>query len=143
MNELHKSIAAIVEELGYYVYDITYGPRPEGKVLSVSIDHEDGISIDDCVAVSEKLNNYLDDTDPIDESYSLEVISAGAEHELRTDEEIRRAIGKRVHVRTIEQTLEGVLESMTDTSITIRDDRKNTTTILMADVEFIRRAIEF
>ncbi len=143
MEAMHQAIKTIVESMGYYVYDITYGSRQEGNVLSVEIDHENGIAIDDCVAVSERLNVYLDETDPINESYSLEVISAGAEHELRNDDEVRRARGKRVHVRTVEQTIEGVLETITDTSITIRDNHKNTITILMADVEFIRLAIDF
>ena len=142
MKKVYNKIQALVEDLDYYLYDIAFGPRDGNMVLSVEIDHPKGINIDDCVTVSEAVSVYLDETDPINQSYHLEVTSAGAERELRNLDEITRAHGKYVHVNTIEQTHEGVLELVTDTSITIREKQKQKTTILLADVQKIRLAID-
>ncbi len=142
MDKLNKDVKDIVEKLGYYLYDITFGPRQEGNVLSVEIDHKNGIDIDDCVKVSEQLSDYLDDTDPISTSYSLEVTSAGAERELRTQEEIERAHGKLIYVETFDQQFQGMLETVDEASITIREKNKNSTTVLLADVQKIRLAID-
>lgn len=143
MDKVYKKIKDIVESLDYYLYQILYETRDDGKVLSVEIDHDNGIDIDDCVTVSRAISAYLDEADPINESYGLEVTSPGAEKELRNYEEIKRAHGDYVHVETFDQTLEGTLEKVSHDSITIRNKNKQTITILMADITLIRLAIDF
>ncbi|MFP4286344.1 MAG: ribosome maturation factor RimP [Candidatus Izemoplasmataceae bacterium] len=145
MENLKEPIHKIVKQLGYELYDLIYENRDEdGRVLSVEIDHPKGIDIDDCVKVSEAVSLFLDEVDPISEAYSLEVISAGAERLLRNDEEMHQAIGKYVLVKTLEQTIEGTLLEVNETSIKLLDSKKkNTFTILKADIELIRLAISF
>ena len=144
MEKLKKDITKIVEDLGFELYDLIYEKREEeGQVLSVEIDHEKGINIDDCVNVSEAVSSYLDQEDPIDIPYSLEVISAGAERLLRNDQEIKRALGKTVFVQTVEQTYEGILTNTTNESITIKEKNRKTHTILKAEISLIRLAISF
>ncbi|MFU8786451.1 MAG: ribosome maturation factor RimP [Candidatus Izemoplasmataceae bacterium] len=144
MEKLKNDIQKIVEDLGFELYDLLYEKREEeGKVLSVEIDHEKGIDIDDCVKVSETVSLYLDETDPIEEAYSLEVISAGAERLLRNDEEIKRALGKYIYVKTFDQELSGILESLTNETITVKEKNRRTHTILKAEITTIRLAINF
>ncbi len=143
MKELKEKIRREVERLGFHLYDLTIGPRGKDKVLSVKIDDEAPVSIDDCVRVSEHLSDLLDELDPFEKSYVLEVTSAGAEHPLRDFEEIRRAKGRFIHVKTAEQEMEGFLTEVTETSITIKDKKGNTTTFFIADIEKIRLAIDF
>jgi ribosome maturation factor RimP len=145
MEKLKAPILTIVEKLGYELYDLVYETRKEdGNVLSVEIDHPKGIDIDDCVKVSEAVSLYLDEADPISEAYSLEVISAGAERLLRNDKELNQAIGKYVHVETLEQITEGTLLEVNESTIKLLDSKKkNQYTILKADIELIRLAINF
>ena len=145
MEKLKAPILTIVEKLGYELYDLVYETRKEdGNVLSVEIDHPKGIDIDDCVKVSEAVSLYLDEADPISEAYSLEVISAGAERLLRNDLELNQAIGKYVHVETLEQITEGTLLEVNESTIKLLDSKKkNQYTILKADIELIRLAINF
>ncbi len=143
MEELKEKIRKEVERLGFHLYDMTIGPRGKDKVLSVKIDDEAPVSIDDCVRVSEHLSAFLDDIDPFEGAYMLEVTSAGAEHPLRDLEEIRRAQGRYIHVKTVEQEMEGHLVEVTETSITIKDKQGKTTTFFIADIEKIRLAIDF
>ncbi len=143
MEAWKLKIKELVENMNYYLYDITFGPREGELVLSVEIDHDDGITIDDCVKVSDVISTYLDEADPIDSSYGLEVTSAGAERELRTYDEIKRAHGHYVYIKTFDQIYEGTLEDVTESDITIREKNKQKTTIFMTDIELIRMAIDF
>lgn len=143
MKDLIKPIKTIVESLGYEFYDLIFERREGDQVLSVHIDHETGIDIDDCVKVSEKISDYLDETDPIETSYSLEVTSAGAERELRNHKDLERALGKAVYLETFDQTLEGTLHHLTQETLTLKEKNNKTHEVLIADIQFIRRAIEF
>lgn len=143
MDALKKRLKEEIESIGYYLYDVHIVTRDGQKVLSVEIENDTYIDIDDCVVVSDHINPVLDELDPIKDPYSLEVTSSGAERTLRNFEEISRAQGKFVHVETFEQTIEGTLEALTETQIQIKDKRKRTSTILIADIQTIRLAINF
>lgn len=145
METLEKIVKETVESLGYYLYQSKFHKRGNDYVLEVEIDYKNPISIDDCVSVSEQLSKTLDDIDPIKEPYMLEVSSAGAEHPLRNDEEIKRAEGKFIHVRLHnQQIIEGTLISQKAETLEILDKSKNKTkTILKTDIEKIRLAVDF
>ncbi len=144
MADLKQLIQKEIEALGYYLYNYTFSKRGKDRVLSIEIDHQDPIGIDDCVKVSEHLSTILDADDPIEDAYMLEVTSAGAEHELRNLEEMQRAKGKFVHIKTFEQTLEGILTDVSESSLEVLDKQKGKTiTIFQSDIETIRLAIDF
>ena len=88
-----------VEELGYRLWDVEYAKEGADWHLTVTIDHPDGITIDDCERVHRAIDPVLDEADPIEEAYYLEVSSPGLERELRTDEHIRACEGWEVEVR--------------------------------------------
>jgi len=143
MDALKQRLKAEIESIGYYLYDMHILNRDGEKVLSVEIENDTYIDIDDCVKVSQHINPVLDELDPIQDPYSLEVTSSGAERLLRNEEEINRAKGKFVYVETFERSIEGTLESITETSLIIKDKRNRTSTILKADINTIRLAIQF
>ena len=142
MEKLKKRIKEIVEDLGFYLYDIIYEKENGDYVLRVMIENDSFIDIDDCVKVSHVLSDELDKLDPFVEKYNLEVSSSGAERELRNTEEIKRAVGKTIHLQTIEQTLEGKLVSFKDNVIEITHKNK-TIKINYIDVSYIRLTIIF
>ncbi len=144
MEKLKPLIEAKVEELGYYLYNLNYNKKGSDYVLSVEIDAKEPIGIDDCVKVSEALSTLLDKADPFDNAYMLEVISAGAEHPLRNLEEMQRAIGKFVHIKTLDQTYEGTLVAVSENAVELLDKKnRKTMTIFQSDIETIRLAIDF
>jgi len=143
MKNIHEMIQLIVEEMGYALYDIIEANEDGKPVLKVLIDSADFITIDDCINVSRKVSEALDEDDPYDYEYLLEVSSAGAEHELRNDDEIARSIGKHVYIETYEQTFEGKLIAATTQTLTIEMKQKKIKKIQLIDVRFIRQAIVF
>ena len=89
MEELKKRLKEIVEELNYYLYDVTYEKEGNDYILRVMIENDTFINIDDCVKVSKVVSDELDILDPFTDPYMFEVTSAGAEHELRNSDEIK------------------------------------------------------
>lgn len=89
----------IVEEQGCSLWDVEYVKEAGVWYLRLYIDKSGGVSIDDCEAVSRPVSDLLDETDPIEGSYTFEVSSAGADRVLRKAEHFAACIGSEVEVR--------------------------------------------
>ncbi|MBN2604691.1 MAG: ribosome maturation factor RimP [Bacilli bacterium] len=143
MEELKAKFKKIIEDLGYYLYDVTYELEGEDFILRVLIENDTFIDIDDCVKVSRVISDELDILDPFDEAYNLEVASSGAERELRNTEEVQRAVGKTVYVETLEQTFQGKLKTFQNDILEIVQKNKKVTKVNYIDVSYIRLTIIF
>ena len=96
VTELVAGLAApIAEENGCSLWDVEYVREAGQWFLRVYIDKEGGVSIDDCEAVSRPLSDALDEADPIEGSYVLEVSSAGADRPLKKPAHFRQFLGSR------------------------------------------------
>jgi len=74
---------SVVEPMGYELVGVKFFQRGQrGAVLRVYIDHEKGITLDDCGAVSHQLSGVLDVEDPVPGHYDLEVSSPGLDRPL-------------------------------------------------------------
>ena len=73
----------VVEANGCSLWDVEYVKEAGSWYLRVYIDKETGVSIDDCEAVSRVLSDLLDEADPIQDPYTFEVSSAGADRALQ------------------------------------------------------------
>lgn len=89
----------IAQQAGCTVWDVEYIKEAGTWFLRVYIDKEGGVSIDDCEAVSRPLSDKLDELDPIEGSYTLEISSAGADRALKKPEHFRQFLGAEVEVR--------------------------------------------
>lgn len=139
--EMKEVLKPIVEDLGYYLYDVEIVKENDNDILRILIENDTYINIDDCVKVSHAVSDKLDELDPFKEPYMLEVMSSGAERELRSSDEIKRAVSKGVFVETYEQKFEGVLESFKDNILTIKMKNKKVSKVNYMDINFIRLAI--
>jgi ribosome maturation factor RimP len=83
----------LAEELGYFVWDVEFVKEGARRILRFTIDNEEGITIDDCEKFHRAIDPILDECDPIEGFYYLDVSSPGIERDLRTDEHINSCIG--------------------------------------------------
>jgi ribosome maturation factor RimP len=103
VTEVIEEIATpIFQELGLELVEIEYVKEGKSWYLRVYIDKDNGVDIEDCGLVSERLSERLDELDPIPHNYFLEVSSPGAERPLKKDKDFQRAIGKNVFIKTYE-----------------------------------------
>ena len=118
----------LAEEFGYILWDVEYVREGSRRILRITIDSEEGITVDDCEKMHRAIDPVLDEADPIEEAYYLEVSSPGIERELRTEEHIQAFVGARVEAklfspkdgkRAIRGTLGGLKE---DGAISVTED---------------------
>ena len=126
-TELENMIRPAVEASGFEFWGLEYLSQGKHSVLRVFIDHEDGISVDDCAEVSHQVSGVLDVEDPIKGLYNLEISSPGMDRPLFNEQQFARYIGEDVEVKvsvplngrrkfkgTIEQVEGGVLSLQVD-----------------------------
>lgn len=148
---VEKLAQPILQEMELELVDIEYVKEGKNWFLRVFIDKEQGVDIEDCGLVSEKLSVALDEVDPIPHNYFLEVSSPGAERPLKKEKDFLRAIGKHVHVRTYEpidgeKIFEGKLLDYSEGTLTIEvriKTRLKTFVIPMEKVAKARLAVTF
>lgn len=109
----------ILEGKNLELVDVEYVKEGKNWFLRVYIDKEGGIDIAECGEVSEQLSEKLDETDPIQENYFLEVSSPGVERPLKTEDDFEKNINQHVFVKLYEpiggaKEYEGLLLGFTD-----------------------------
>ncbi|MBQ4150512.1 MAG: ribosome maturation factor RimP [Clostridia bacterium] len=114
----------VVNGLGFYLWDVEYVKEGSEWYLRVTIDSEDGITIDDCEVVHRAIDPIIDEHDPIENSYRLEVSSPGIERVLRTREHIEAFAGEEVEAKLFaaidgKKSLRGILGGIKDGVVTI------------------------
>jgi len=100
VDEIRTMIEPVVNSEGVELLDVEFRRERHGYVLRVFIDHEDGITIEDCSRVSSTLSDFLDVVDPIHHSYHLEVSSPGLDRPLKKPEHFARYIGSIITLKT-------------------------------------------
>ena len=100
ITELVAEVAApVAQEQGCTLWDVEYVREAGQWYLRLYLDKEGGVDILDCEAISRKLSDLLDEVDPIEGSYTLEVGSAGAERALKRPADFQRYLGSPVLVK--------------------------------------------
>ncbi|MFC7363784.1 MULTISPECIES: ribosome maturation factor RimP [Bhargavaea] len=151
-QEVETLVTPILEEQDLELVDIEFVKEGRDWFLRVFIDTPGGgIDIEQCAAVSEQLSVKLDEADPISQNYFLEVSSPGAERPLKKEQDMERAVGQYVHIRTYEQIdgrkeFEGYLLSYGEDGAEIEmkvKTRKVKVLIAKDKIAFARLAIDF
>ena len=135
----------IVAELGLSLWDVRYVKEGAEWYLRIFIDKQGGVDINDCERVSRAINAPLDELDPIESAYCLEVCSPGIERELVRDEHFQQFIGADIMVK-MRRPLEGIgkefggkLKTYADGDVTIVDHSgENEVTISKKDAAWIK-----
>ncbi len=121
---VRETIEPTINELGYSIWDITYSKIGADYHLEITIDNEAGINIEDCEKVHRAIDPILDECDPIEGFYYLEVSSPGVERELRTEEHIIRSVGAKVEAKLFTakdgaKSIVGILSDFSDGKLTL------------------------
>lgn len=139
--------APIAEQNDCGIWDVEYLKEAGTWFLRVYLDREGGVTIDHCEAVSRALSDKLDEVDPIEGSYVLEVSSPGADRALRKPEHFARFLGEKVEVRLYRprngaKSVVGELTGYLDGDVTVQTPQE-TITFPKQDVAQVRLYITF
>lgn len=102
ITEIVRQISyPIAQILGLELWDIKFVKEGPNWYLRVFIDKPEGITLEDCEAMSRALDEPLDEFDPIPVSYCLEVCSPGIDRELSNDSHLEKFIGSDITIKLI------------------------------------------
>ncbi len=129
------------------IWDVEYVKEAGTWFLRVYLDKPGGVTIDDCEAVSRVLSDKLDEADPIEGSYVLEVSSPGADRVLRKPEHFAQFMGEKVEARLYRprngaKSVVGELAGYEDGAVTLVTS-KETVRLEKQDVAQVRSFITF
>ncbi|WP_295732012.1 ribosome maturation factor RimP [uncultured Limosilactobacillus sp.] len=126
IKTVNDLVQPILDQYGFYLFDTEFVKEGHSWYLRVYIDKTGGITLEDCVNVSDQLSDALDncEPDPIPQAYFLEVSSPGAERPLKREADYQRAIGDYIHLSLYQaidgkKTYEGYLKTVTADELTI------------------------
>lgn len=124
-------VAGKIAELGFELYDVEFNKEYGSWELLMIIDRPEGVSLDDCEAVSRAIEPLLDEADPIEQAYLLTVSSVGIDRPLKLAKDFDRNIGGMIDVK-LYSPLEGKknftakLVSHDEQTFTVETDRGST-----------------
>ena len=123
-EKVYELIKDAVAAEGVGLWDVRFLKEGASWYLRVFIDKPEGISIDDCTNVSHAIDPIIDEADPIDVSYYLEVCSPGIERELTRHRHYEESVGKTVRLKLYKaydgkKELTGTLENVGEDSVTL------------------------
>ena len=126
-SKVRDLLEKTVTDLGYDLWDVEFIKEGGDQVLRITIDSEKGISIEDCEKVHRTIDPLLDEADPIQVPYRLEVSSPGIERNLSKPEHFTKCLGGTVEVRLFSAkdgkiAYKGSLVKAEDDSITISEN---------------------
>ena len=135
-----------LNQLGYDLYSLSFA----NETLSIVVDRSKEIDMDAIVEVTNSLNSYLDELNPFEKAYTLDISSLGAEKPLKV-EKLESYVGKYVNVHLVnpikgENIYEGDLVSVSQDNIQIQYKNKTRSIILeiaKSNIYKIRLAIKF
>ena len=149
-HDLKTLIQEKLHSIGYELYSVSYSHDKDGDVLSIVVDKDEDIDMNMIVEVSNVLNAYLDEVNPFEKPYTLDVSSLGAEKPLQV-EKLASYIDRFIHVHLTnpikgENIYEGLLKEVNEETIKIVYKNKTRSIeleIAKSNIRNVRLAIKF
>ena len=138
----------VVKEMGLELWDVRFEKEGASWYLRLFIDKEGGVSIDDCEAVSRALEAKLDEKDPIEQAYVLEVSSPGIDRPLKKDADFIRFQGEIIDVKLYkavdgQKQFQGKLLGLNDGVISLEEEDGTVREFVQKDTADVRLAVIF
>lgn len=146
-EKVYNLLKEPIEQTGITLWDVKFLKEGASWFLRVYIDKEGGIGIDECTDVSHLIDPIIDEADPIDKSYYLEVCSCGLGRELTRDWHFEKMLGKAIIVKLYtayngEKQVGGTLKSF-DGGVLVETangevyfEKKDFSAVVLDDIDF-------
>ena len=147
-KRIEELIQPTVTEMGYELVDVEFVKEGQNWYLRFYLDKEGGINIDDCEKASKAIEKLLDEKDPIEQAYILEVSSPGLDRQLKKDKDFVKYAGSLVDVKLYKavdgsKEFQGTLKGLEGNIITIEDENGNELSFDRKDTAVIKLAVIF
>lgn len=146
-----EMMADFLQQEGYELYNIEFVKEGKDWFLRVYVDMASGegyIGTEDCEKVSRFLSEKLDEEDPIEQNYYLEVSSPGMDRPLLKREHYERYVGSEVEIRLYKgkdgtKNIQGVLDGLEGEMVTVTDHDSKKWELELAEIAKANLAVIF
>ncbi len=126
-NQLEAIVERTLQETPFEVVLVEYKKEGSNWVLRTFIDHPEGVTLDHCQSASRLIADALEQEDPVQQNYNIEVSSPGVDRPLAKPGDFERFLNERVFVKTRRavdgrKSFTGELEASADREITVRNE---------------------
>ncbi len=152
-QQVSQLVEGFLDENGLELYDVEFVKEGKDWFLRVYIDKQQGqeeeyVSTDDCELVSRYLSERLDEEDPIEQNYYLEVSSPGMDRAIRNEKEYERYTGRVVDISLYkaidgQKKYQGTLMGLVDGQVTIEDEDGNSHSFPLETISKTKLAVLF
>lgn len=143
LNKIKAILEDFSKENQLELFDVSY--QKTSLILSVLFDND--LDLDKLEEVSSKLSSYLDKyEDEFDDNYFLDVSTVGVERPIRNEEELNKAVGSYIYVKTKENEYYGTLHSFNNGVLALKVKDKNRSkdvSVEYSKTKQVRYAVEF
>ncbi len=117
-------VEPVIVGMGYDFWGLECQVSENTAQVRIFIDHNEGVTLDDCSRVSQQLSAVLDVEDPVQVPYTLEISSPGINRKLFSIEQMKTVVGNKVKVKTSwpideRRNIRGILKDANDERLTI------------------------
>lgn len=119
VEEIRRLAGTCIGNERQFIVDVKLSSRKGPKKLLVIVDGDEGVSIDDCAAISRRLSKALDDAGMLEDQYLLEVSTPGVDQPLTLERQYHKHIGRQLKVTSSGVNYEGLLESLNSEGIVL------------------------
>lgn len=126
-KKIEQYVIPIMNENNFELVDIEFQKEGLNWYLRIYVDKEGGFTINDCEIVSRALSEKLEENDPIEQAYILEVSSPGLDRPLRKEEDFVKFKGEIVDIKLYKsiakrKEFQGILKGLENNIVTIEED---------------------
>jgi ribosome maturation factor RimP len=123
IGRIQELLKPYLENGKYYLVDLSISSARKSPVLSLLLDTDEGISIDECALISRKLGNDIEAENIFDTPFTLEVSSPGVDTPLKSLRQYTKNIGRTLKISLLEgEKLTGKLISVTEEKLEILEE---------------------
>ena len=148
-TELVEGLTAeTIRSLGFSLEDVEFQKEYGDWVLTLFIDKEGGVTIDECELVNNAVEPILDREDPIEQPYYLSISSLGLDRPLKKDRDFQRNLGKELEIKLYapqdgKKEFTGILKAFDAESFTVETEKAGQRAFSRKDAALVRPLIKF
>ena len=143
LEKINLALKEFSENKKLNLFEVTY--HKNDSTLTVLFDEK--FEMDELEKVSNELSEFLDKYDTeFEDNYFLDVSTVGVERPIRNEEELIKAIGEYIYVKTKENEYYGILKSYNNGVLSLDVNDKNKTKNISVEykkVKKVRYAVKF
>jgi ribosome maturation factor RimP len=138
IENISEIASTILQSIDGYLVDVKVRGERGGSIVELFVDTDKGVTADECAQVNRYVSSELEKQNLISGRYRLEVSSPGLDQPLKMVRQYKKNIGRQVKIVSSvddqKSAMEGVLQDVNDTTLTLTTKEKQEKSFALNDI---------